>query len=311
MGNQDPVNFGGKTVDRRTAAMLKEAQRLANEDDPSIGKFRLTQGSWSHAAASKGTHDGPGAFDMYTSGYSGHQKDVIGMALREVGFASWKRTRIPGTWEEHWHGIAMGTKDLAPLAKSQVNSYRNGRDGLIGNHRDPDPRPKHIRTWEEYQATKKDDEPAAQPKADDDDPPTQSPAADPFDIEPGQTVLQTGDRDGDGLTDQFEQMSGSDPSNPDTDGDRLDDATEQARGTDPRLLDSDGDGLTDWLEYLYGPSPADPGVPAGAGSTPAGSALGAGGAAGGAGLGSSTVPATAGGDPSRFPEPDGGFDPPG
>ncbi|MEW3744803.1 hypothetical protein QOZ75_29445, partial [Pseudomonas aeruginosa] len=91
-------------VDRRTAAMLKEAQRLANAKDPSIGKFHLCQGCWSHASASAGTHGGPGAFDMYTASYSAEQKEIIGLSLRTVGFASWSRARIPGKWEEHWHG---------------------------------------------------------------------------------------------------------------------------------------------------------------------------------------------------------------
>ncbi len=44
-GDLDRVTFGDETVDRRTSLMLAEAERLANERDPSIGEFDLTQGS--------------------------------------------------------------------------------------------------------------------------------------------------------------------------------------------------------------------------------------------------------------------------
>src|SRR5687767_2324612 len=151
MGDLDRVRFGSKIVDRRTSEMLAEAERLAQAEDPSIDDFHLTQGCWhTGVAASAGTHSGPGAFDMYTGAYTSEQKEIIGMALREVGFASWQRRAIPGKWREHWHGIAMDTEGLPPVAARQVKSYLNGRDGLVGNREDPDPRPKDINTWEEY-----------------------------------------------------------------------------------------------------------------------------------------------------------------
>src|SRR6478609_2702575 len=113
MGDLDHVSFGGETVDRRTRDMLREAQRIANEQDPSIGKFHLSQGSFSHSVgASAGTHDGPGAFDLSIRGYSEHQKQVIALSLRRVGFASWRRFPSQGPWPEHIHGIAIGTKGL-------------------------------------------------------------------------------------------------------------------------------------------------------------------------------------------------------
>ncbi len=48
----------------------------------------------------------------------------------------------------------MDTEGLPPVAARQVKSYLNGRDGLAGNGEDPDPRPKDINTWEEYQQEK-------------------------------------------------------------------------------------------------------------------------------------------------------------
>ena len=113
MGDLDHVKFGGETVDRRTSNMLREAQRIANEQDPTIGKLHLSQGCFCHGvAASAGTHSGAGAFDLSVRGYSEHQKEVIALSLRKVGFASWRRMPNQGPWPEHIHGIAMGSKDL-------------------------------------------------------------------------------------------------------------------------------------------------------------------------------------------------------
>lgn len=65
------------------------------------------------------------------------------------------------------------------------------------------------------------------------------------------------DSDGDGLSDAYERMIGTDPFNPDTDGDGLFDGEEVlVYGTDPLNPDTDGDGLTDGEEVLiYGTDP--------------------------------------------------------
>ena len=260
MGDLDRVTFGGKIVDRRTASMLREAQRIANEQDPKIGRFDLTQGSWSHAAASAGTHDGPGAFDMYTAGYTGEQKEIIGLALRTVGFASWRRTRRPGVWEEHWHGIAIGTDGLPPLARSQVVSYRHGRTGLVGDAVDTQPRPKHLLTWEQYQSAHADDPgPHDAPDATHGGQPAHHPPAagggsgDPYAIDGGARLAQDRDADGDGLTDSFEKLAGTDPDKADSDGDGLQDGYEAAVAhTDPLSADTDRDGTGDAAELAGG-----------------------------------------------------------
>lgn len=242
-GDLDPVAFGGKTVDRRSAAMLAESERLANLEDPTIGRYRLTQGSWSGADTSAGTHEGAGAFDQYTAGYTEEQKQIIGMAHRTVGFASWRRERIPGKWEEHWHAIAMGTQNLPEVSQSQVRSYRDGRDGLIGNGPDPDPRPEQIRTWEQYQDATAATEQTTAPE-------------EPFAIDPGGGLDQDADSDGDGLTDSFEKLLGTDPKKADTDDDGLSDAYEAIRShTDPLSGDTDNDGITDPTEIASGTDP--------------------------------------------------------
>jgi outer membrane protein OmpA-like peptidoglycan-associated protein len=89
------------------------------------------------------------------------------------------------------------------------------------------------------------------------------------------------DRDGDGLTDTYEESIGTDPLNPDTDGDglsdsdelnihhtdplktdsdddRLTDMEEVAKKTDPSKPDTDGDGLTEGEEFAHGTDPFSP-----------------------------------------------------
>ena len=249
MGDLDRVRFGSKIVDRRTSEMLAEAERLAQAEDPSIKDFRLTQGSFStHVGASAGTHAGPGSFDKYTAAYTPEQKEIIGMALREVGFASWRRRAIPGKWREHWHGIAMDTEGLPPIAARQVTSYLDGRDGLAGNREDPDPRPQDINTWEEYQKERglADRDAGADPMA-----AAAGPVGDPFDIDGGEPLDR--DTDSDGLTDAFEKLAGTNIRSGDSDSDGLSDAYEAVQShTDPLAKDTDADGLADTAELASG-----------------------------------------------------------
>ncbi len=258
MGDLDHVKFGGETVDRRTSNMLREAQRIANEQDPTIGKLHLSQGCFCHGvAASAGTHSGAGAFDLSVRGYSEHQKEVIALSLRKVGFASWRRMPSQGPWPEHIHGIAMGSKDLPSVAQSQVRSYLSGHNGLVGNARDTQDRPSKILTWEQYEAKYlPDGQPPTNPTADPASPDqtagqvTQG-ADDPYAIDSGQGVSMTKDSDGDGLTDDFEKMSRTDPFNADSNGNGITDGQEfiasGGRGSGV-TIDANHDGVADWLE---------------------------------------------------------------
>lgn len=313
MGDLDRVRFGGEIVDRRTSNMLREAQRLANEKDPSIGKLSLSQGCFCHGvAASAGTHSGAGAFDLSVRGYSEHQKEVIALSLRKVGFASWRRMPNQGPWPEHIHGIAMGSKQLPSVAQSQVRSYLDGRTGLVGNRRDNQDRPSTIRTWEQYKDKYLDgDDKAGSSSVTDPVTPdataqtTPDTALDPYDIAAGQGVTATAkDSDNDGLTDEFEKMIRTNPLSADTDGDGITDGQEfvasQGRGTGV-AIDSDHDGVADWLATAahaaqLGTPGSGLGVRAGT-STGIGSGIGLG-AGGGVGVGTAGVglPAGAAGD---------------
>jgi hypothetical protein len=70
-------------------------------------------------------------------------------------------------------------------------------------------------------------------------------------------ISQPVDSDGDGLSDEFEQVIGSNPRNADTDGDGLSDGNEYGRGTDPVNADTDGDGLSDSAELTRGTDPVN------------------------------------------------------
>ena len=128
--------------------MIQEAKfRLAG-----VVPVQVTQGSYSTAVgASAGTHSGGGAVDIALVGLSDDDAHTIETVLREVGFAAWYRTAIPGVWPRHVHGIAAGCGDLASQAAAQVTDYRNGRDGLAGHGPDTGNRAHVGVTWETYE----------------------------------------------------------------------------------------------------------------------------------------------------------------
>lgn len=152
------VYVDGKKTNRRTAVMLREAERIAGANMP------VTQGSYNRGgvAASAGTHDGGGCIDLSVGGLNLKQINRRVKALRTVGFAAWYRSRIPGVWGPHIHAVAIGTKDLAPLARAQVLDYKKGRNGLAGHALDRHRKMMKGRggsvpyqTWEQYRRHQK------------------------------------------------------------------------------------------------------------------------------------------------------------
>jgi hypothetical protein len=143
------VRWRGKIFDARTAYMLKEAERLSGV------RITPSQGSFSRARASAGTHSGPGAADLSVRGYSKTQIDRVTKALRTVGFSAWSRTRADG-FAPHIHAIANGCPGLPGIARRQTQSAARGRNGLGSNRPD---RQAYLKvkptTWEKYLVAKK------------------------------------------------------------------------------------------------------------------------------------------------------------
>jgi hypothetical protein len=126
------VTYGGRTVNVRTKVMLDRARGLMS----SAGQFPLTQGSYSRGvSASAGTHDGGGVVDIGTSGLN---VNATLRALRQAGFAAWYRTPAEG-FSYHIHACAIGDREMAPLARSQVSAYFSGRNGLANGRADSAP----------------------------------------------------------------------------------------------------------------------------------------------------------------------------
>lgn len=146
LGKRTTVN--GKTVNQRTANMIKAAEKESGVTMP------LTQGSYHKGvAASGGTHDGGGAIDVSVKNMSAKQRSKAVAGLRKVGFAAWDRTGV-ANFTPHIHAIAISDTDLASAAwhpdrNKQVYDYFNGKDGLASHGKDNGPNVPFT-TWEDY-----------------------------------------------------------------------------------------------------------------------------------------------------------------
>jgi len=135
------VTYGGKTVNVRTKVMLERAVKLLTDYDWTPV---LTQGSYNKGVgASAGTHDGGGVVDIRTDTMSRSGQDKCVQALRKAGFAAW--LRLPPTFGTHIHAVAIGDKELSPTAKSQIQQWREDRNGLA--NRGPDTAPDPYPSW--------------------------------------------------------------------------------------------------------------------------------------------------------------------
>lgn len=150
-GGDGRVWWRGVQLDARTAAMMDRVAALVGSGVP----VHPSQGSWSGAQASAGTHTGCGAVDLTRA--TAAQCDVIVAEARRVGFAAWHRTPEQADWVRHCHLIAVqpgGKQDrgcLAAAAHRQVIDYYEGRNGLASRAKDDGPRQHVGVTWETYQ----------------------------------------------------------------------------------------------------------------------------------------------------------------
>ncbi len=121
----------GQVLNRRTVAMLKEAERLL-EGGVSFG---VVKGSYV-SPEDKGAHPhlGGGTVDLSLEGACRELIEAAVAALRQVGFAAWYRDRGDGA---HIHVVAIGDRELCPAAQWQVRAYFKGRDGRSRSDLDP------------------------------------------------------------------------------------------------------------------------------------------------------------------------------
>ena len=129
------VRYDGVTMNVRTRELMQRAERISRSlGGPS--RFALSQGSYHPGVgASAGTHDGGGVVDVRIGAYSKATADKVVKAMRMAGFAAWRRGVNDG-FAPHLHAVAIGDRQAAPLAKSQVHEYFRGGDGLRGSRRD-------------------------------------------------------------------------------------------------------------------------------------------------------------------------------
>lgn len=137
------VKFRGVTLNRRTRAMIRSAERKAGF------RFPLAQGSYNGGgvAASAGTHDGGGAVDVGAATLNQHQKAVVLKCMKLVGFAAWYRPNVPGLWGPHIHAEAFGDREMSVGGKQQLVAFDARKDGLVGNRVDNSFRPRRKRKW--------------------------------------------------------------------------------------------------------------------------------------------------------------------
>ena len=145
------VQFRGVTLDQRTKSALIWTEKHYREVAPKKRKpFVIAQGSYNAGGvgASAGTHDGGGAVDIGAASLNYKQRKAAVKFLRKAGWAAWLRD-WPGN--VHIHAILLGHRTASAAAKSQMDSYRAGRDGLAGNGVDHTWKPRRSRRWSHRQ----------------------------------------------------------------------------------------------------------------------------------------------------------------
>lgn len=140
LGPYDRVTFRGRQMNARDAAMHLEAERRFG------ATVYITQGGFNpgEVGASAGTHDEGGVLDTSTAGMSVKRKRKWLRACKDTGWCIWLRSYVPDLWPEHFHGVARGCRNLAPVAADQVPAFDARRNGLVSNYADlsyrPDPK---------------------------------------------------------------------------------------------------------------------------------------------------------------------------
>lgn len=121
------ISWRGATVDRKTAELLKIAERrLGYTVDVIKGHSVASSGS-----VSSTTHNRGGVCDLRPAD---HERKV--KVLRDLGCAAWFRPAIANLWPDHIHFVVCRHGNLDPQAADQVVDFDKGLDGLAGGRRD-------------------------------------------------------------------------------------------------------------------------------------------------------------------------------
>lgn len=138
----DKTKVDGKTVTKNTAKFLAHAEQIYRVLGGK-GSVQLVQGSFNGGgvAASAGTHDAGGAYDLWVSD---GRFDLLEKACRLAGGAAWHRTPSQGPWNDHVHGAVLGEDGRSWGLDKQVQDYYAGLNGLKGHAVDTHWRPRVI-----------------------------------------------------------------------------------------------------------------------------------------------------------------------
>ena len=135
--------YQGRRVNEKTRQILVAANKLlaSSKYGSEKGDLTIVQGSFNGGgvAASAGTHDGGGAADITSFNWQNRVK-----VLRLLGCAAWYRPARKNVWSAHIHFIVIGDSSVSRGGKVQVTAYKNNRDGLAGNAKDPNWRPYRV-----------------------------------------------------------------------------------------------------------------------------------------------------------------------
>lgn len=140
---QSKIAWRGVRLTARHRDALRWAERKWQKKYPGL-TIQPSQGSWSGAAASAGTHSGTGAVDLRTKHLTKDQRIALVRALKDAGMAAWYR---PTNWDgrgggEHIHALDIGGQTgMDASAKDQIRKYDAKRNGLRNNAADTTYRP--------------------------------------------------------------------------------------------------------------------------------------------------------------------------
>ena len=138
------VDSSGRPV-RGTRQNFQFYDRL--NKGPARGLLVIVQGSFSFAEASAGTHSKAMCMDYRTWNLTEAIRNATVREGRNLMGTMWYRSPADG-FDPHIHNNLIGDSPAAPLALSQVSSYKAGRNGLANNMRDRNPyRPERIHNY--------------------------------------------------------------------------------------------------------------------------------------------------------------------